>query len=52
MTVDACLYFYECESCKTLLRPKSGHCVFCSYGSMACPPIQSRRGRSLLWSLS
>ncbi len=42
MPVDACLYFYECESCKTLLRPRPGDCcVFCSYGSMPCPSIQS-----------
>jgi len=42
MPTDACLYFYECTSCKTLLRPKAGHCcVFCSFGSVPCPPIQS-----------
>jgi hypothetical protein len=29
-------------SCKTLLRPKPGDCcVFCSYGSVKCPPMQS-----------
>ena len=42
MPTNACLYFYECQSCKTTLRPKSGDCcVFCSYGSVKCPPIQS-----------
>jgi hypothetical protein len=41
MPVDACLFFYECERCKTLLRPKAGECcVFCSYGSVRCPPVQ------------
>ena len=41
MPTNACIYFYECESCKTLLKPKSGDCcVFCSYGSVPCPPIQ------------
>ncbi len=41
MPTDACQWFYECESCKTLLRPKKGDCcVFCSYGSVPCPPIQ------------
>jgi hypothetical protein len=41
MPIDACLYFYECTQCHTLLRPKAGDCcVFCSYGSMKCPPIQ------------
>jgi hypothetical protein len=45
MPTDACQYFYECTSCKTMLKPKSGDCcVFCSYGSVACPPIQEQRG--------
>jgi hypothetical protein len=30
-----------CSHCKTLLRPKPGDCcVFCSYGSIKCPPMQ------------
>jgi len=42
MPVDACLYFYECTRCGTLLKPKAGDCcVFCSYGSVRCPPTQS-----------
>ena len=41
MPVDACRYFYTCEQCKAVLKPKSGDCcVFCSYGNVACPPIQ------------
>jgi hypothetical protein len=41
MPTEACLYFYECTACHTLLRPKPGDCcVFCSYGSVKCPPIQ------------
>lgn len=41
MPVDACTYFYECTNCKTLLKPMAGDCcVFCSYGSEKCPPIQ------------
>ncbi|WP_083938423.1 GDCCVxC domain-containing (seleno)protein [Psychromonas ossibalaenae] len=41
MPVDACLYFYQCSGCKKLLKPKAGDCcVFCSYGSVKCPPIQ------------
>jgi hypothetical protein len=45
MPTDACLYFYECDNCKTLLRPKPGDCcVFCSYGSVKCPPVQEQRG--------
>ena len=44
MPVDACQWFYQCPSCKTVLKPKSGDCcVFCSYGSVPCPPIQVAR---------
>lgn len=44
MPTDACLYFYECVHCHTLLRPKAGDCcVFCSFGSVPCPPVQARR---------
>jgi hypothetical protein len=42
MPMDACQFYYECAGCRTLLRPKPGHCcVFCSYGTVACPPIQA-----------
>ena len=45
MPTDACVYFYECTSCHTLLRPRAGDCcVFCSYGSVRCPPIQQSHG--------
>jgi hypothetical protein len=41
MPTDACLWFYQCESCRALLKPKPGDCcVFCSYGSVRCPPMQ------------
>jgi hypothetical protein len=41
MPTDACQYFYECTYCHALLKPKPGDCcVFCSFGSVACPPIQ------------
>lgn len=44
MPTDACQYFYECENCKTLLKPISGDCcVFCSYGTVKCPPIQLQK---------
>ena len=44
MPTDACQFFYECEACKTLLRPSAGDCcVFCSFGSVKCPPIQAQR---------
>jgi len=48
MPTDACQYFYECTGCGTLLRPKPGDCcVFCSYGSVPCPPIQASNGQPL-----
>lgn len=41
MPTDACQWFYECKNCGTLLKPIKGDCcVFCSYGSVACPPVQ------------
>ncbi|MEO8848019.1 MAG: GDCCVxC domain-containing (seleno)protein [Casimicrobiaceae bacterium] len=47
MPTDACLWFYECEGCKTVLRPRPGDCcVFCSYGTVKCPPVQEGPGSS------
>jgi hypothetical protein len=44
MPTDACRYFYVCTGCGARLRPKEGDCcVFCSYGSVRCPPVQARR---------
>ena len=44
MPTDACQFFYECESCKSLLRPEQGDCcVFCSFGSVKCPPVQAEK---------
>lgn len=44
MPTDACIYFHECAGCHALLRPKAGDCcVFCSYGSVQCPPVQAGR---------
>jgi hypothetical protein len=41
MPTDACLFFYECKACKTKLKPLPGDCcVFCSYGSIRCPPAR------------
>lgn len=41
MPTDACQYFYECENCKAQMKPHLGDCcVFCSYGTVPCPPIQ------------
>jgi hypothetical protein len=42
MPTDACAYFYECENCKARLKPLEGDCcVYCSYGTVKCPPIQA-----------
>jgi len=44
MPVDACLFFYECETCKARLTPLPGDCcVFCSYGTVKCPPKQEQQ---------
>ena len=41
MPLDACQFFYDCENCKTVLKPKPGDCcVFCSYGDEPCPSRQ------------
>ena len=44
MPTTACQYFYDCQGCGALLQPKPGDCcVFCSYGSVQCPPIQQNK---------
>ena len=41
MPTDACIFFYECKGCRKLLKPLTGDCcVFCSFGSVKCPPMQ------------
>ncbi|MGA7323938.1 MAG: GDCCVxC domain-containing (seleno)protein, partial [Rhodomicrobium sp.] len=45
MPVDACQYFYECNQCGMVMKPKEGDCcVFCSYGDVPCPPVQENAG--------
>lgn len=45
MPTDACQYFYECWNCKELLKPLPGDCcVYCSYGTVPCPPMQQDMG--------
>jgi hypothetical protein len=42
MPTDACQFFYDCTECGTRLKPKEGDCcVYCSYGTVPCPPIQT-----------
>ncbi|MHB8267220.1 GDCCVxC domain-containing (seleno)protein [Bradyrhizobium sp.] len=43
MPTDACQFFYDCRGCGTRLKPRPGDCcVFCSFGSVPCPPIQEK----------
>lgn len=45
MPDDSCRVLYKCEKCGALLRPKGNDCcVFCSYGSVPCPPMQRKKG--------
>ena len=42
MPTDACTFFHECTGCGERLRPLPGDCcVFCSYGTVPCPPKQA-----------
>ena len=44
MPTNACVLVYECARCGTRLRPRNGDCcVFCSYGSVPCPPMQNTK---------
>jgi len=44
MPADACVFFYECTSCGSVLKPNPGDCcVFCSFGSVKCPPMQEEK---------
>ncbi|HUT81058.1 MAG TPA: GDCCVxC domain-containing (seleno)protein [Candidatus Bathyarchaeia archaeon] len=41
MPVNFCQFKYKCSNCGAILVPKSGDCcVFCSYGTEKCPPLQ------------
>jgi hypothetical protein len=44
MPTTSCQYFWECPTCETMLTPEPGDCcVFCSYGRVACPPVQQEQ---------
>lgn len=44
MPIESCQFFYECKGCDAVIRPKpSDCCVFCSFGSVPCPPIQAAK---------
>ena len=41
MPTNACVIIYTCPQCRQVLRPLAGDCcIFCSYGSVPCPPKQ------------
>lgn len=45
MPTGYCQWFYQCDQCHILLKPLTGDCcVFCSYGSVPCPPVQLSKG--------
>lgn len=47
MPTDACQYFYDCQGCGAVLKPKPGDCcVYCSYGEVPCPSIQKGGGKA------
>lgn len=44
MPTDFCQWFYSCKGCGEILKPLPGDCcVYCSYGTVPCPPIQEAR---------
>jgi len=44
MPTDSCQYFYECQSCKAVFKSLPDDCcVYCSFGTVPCPPIQVAR---------
>lgn len=44
MAIDACQYIYDCKRCGYRMKPIHGKCcVYCSYGSVPCPPMQEGR---------
>jgi len=41
MPEDRCVVRYRCGDCGAEIRPEPGDCcVYCSYGSRPCPPVQ------------
>ncbi|MHA1211864.1 MAG: GDCCVxC domain-containing (seleno)protein [Candidatus Heimdallarchaeota archaeon] len=41
MPTNYCQVKYKCTNCGSILKPKSGDCcVYCSYGTEKCPPLQ------------
>jgi hypothetical protein len=41
MPTNACKFLYDCAGCGKRLKPLPGDCcVFCSFGTVPCPPMQ------------
>ena len=48
MLTNACQHFYDCKGCGAVLKPNPGDCcVFCSSGTVPCPPVQASKGGPL-----
>ena len=46
MPEDSCVYRFDCPNCGTELQALKGDCcVFCSYGSVPCPPVQAQQSQ-------
>ena len=42
MPTDACVYIHDCPGCRHVSKPGPGdYYVFCSYGTVPCPPVQA-----------
>jgi hypothetical protein len=45
MPTDACQFFWDCPHCGVVLRPlPSDCCIYCSLGTVPCPPKQDEHG--------
>jgi len=43
MPIDACVAEYVCKQCRSQIKARHRLCIFCSYGSVPCPPIREER---------
>lgn len=45
MPDNACVHFWECPQCHTIVTPGPGKCcVFCAHSTSECPPKQREAG--------
>lgn len=45
MPETSCQIGYQCKHCGATLQPEEGDCcVYCTYGSVPCPPVQREGG--------